>query len=119
MKITESKDKDKKTVTSSANAQRDLEKTVVRFRWLDGYVVAVEADSSANVDHVNFIKGALSALQVYSPVPVDGDTIVSCCWILEQIEWIRILVIFSYVKKMFSVFVQHVTHFPTKVEHKL
>lgn len=75
VKITESKDKDKKAVTSSANAQRELEKTVVRFRWVDGYVVAVEADNSANIDHLNFIKGVLSALQVYSPVPVDGETI--------------------------------------------
>lgn len=77
MKITERKDKDKKAVTSTANAQRALENIVVRFRWVDGYLVAVEADSSANVDHVNFIKGILSALQVYSPVPSDGETTVS------------------------------------------
>ena len=37
----------------------------------------MEADASAKVDHVNFIKGILSALQVYSPVPTDGENTVS------------------------------------------
>jgi hypothetical protein len=64
-------------VTSTANAQKELENLVVRFRWVDGFVVAVEADESAKIDHVNFIKGVLSALQVYSPVPSDGENLVS------------------------------------------
>ena len=44
---------------------------------MDGFLLVVEADKSAKVDHVNFIKGVLSALQVYSPVPTDGENIVS------------------------------------------
>ena len=62
---------------STANAQKELENVVVRFRWIDGFLVAVEADSSTSVDHVNFIKGVLSALQVYSPVPNDHENLVS------------------------------------------
>lgn len=50
---------------------------VVRFRWVDGYVIIVEADQSAKVDHVNFIKGILSTLHVHSPVPVDNQELVS------------------------------------------
>jgi hypothetical protein len=49
----------------------------VRFQWIDGFLIGVEADETAKVDHVNFIKGILSALQVYSPVPNDGENIVS------------------------------------------
>ena len=64
-------------MTSTASAQKELESTVVRFKWVDGFVVAVEADRSASVDHVNFLKGILSALQVYSPVPTDGENTVS------------------------------------------
>ncbi len=75
VKITETQDEDETTVTSSA--QKDLENLVVRFRWVDGFLIAVEADASAKVDHVNFIKGVLSALQVYSPVPSDGENTVS------------------------------------------
>ena len=64
-------------MTSTASAKNELESLCVRFRWVDGFVIAVEADSSAKVDHVNFIKGVLSALQVYSPVPSDNENIVS------------------------------------------
>ena len=77
IKITETKDEDETPVTSTASAQRELESVCARFRWVDGFVVAVEADSSAKVDHVNFIKGVLSALQVYSPVPNDHENLVS------------------------------------------
>ncbi|CAF1233028.1 unnamed protein product [Adineta steineri] len=76
VKITETKDEQETTVTATASAQRELENLVVRFRWVDGFIVAVEADSSAKVDHVNFVKGLLSILQVYSPVPTDGENIV-------------------------------------------
>ncbi|UJR15532.1 hypothetical protein I4U23_002471 [Adineta vaga] len=76
IKITETKDEDETPVTSTASAQKELESLCARFRWIDGFVVAVEADSSAKVDHVNFIKGVLSALQVYSPVPDDKENIV-------------------------------------------
>ena len=58
-------------------AQRDLENLVVRFQWVDGILVGVEADESAKTDHVNFIKGILSALQVSSPVPNDNEYLVS------------------------------------------
>jgi hypothetical protein len=58
-------------------AQKELENLVVRFRWVDGFLIAVEADESAKVDHVNFIKGILSTLQVYSPVPTDSENVVS------------------------------------------
>ena len=75
VKITETQDEDDSTVTSPA--QRELENLVVRFRWVDGFLIAVEADESAKIDHVNFIKGILSALQVYSPVPTDGENVVS------------------------------------------
>ncbi|CAF4450184.1 unnamed protein product, partial [Adineta steineri] len=64
VKITETKDEQETTVTATASAQRELENLVVRFRWVDGFIVAVEADSSAKVDHVNFVKGLLSILQV-------------------------------------------------------
>ncbi len=77
IKITETQDEAETKVTSTANAQKELENLVVRFRWVDGFVVAVEADESAKIDHVNFIKGVLSALQVYSPVPSDGENLVS------------------------------------------
>ncbi|CAF0940658.1 unnamed protein product [Rotaria sordida] len=76
VKITETKDEDKRVVTSTANAQRELENLVVRFRWVDGVLSGVEADSSAKVDYVNFVKGVLSALQVYSPVVNDDETVV-------------------------------------------
>ena len=75
MKVTETQDEDDSPVSS--NAQRELENLVVRFRWVDGIVATVEADESAKVDHVNFIKGILSALQVSSPVPSDGQKLVS------------------------------------------
>ena len=68
---------DKRNVQRTAAAQRELEGLAVRFKWDDGFVLAVEADKSAKVDHVNFIKGVLSALQVYSPVPTDGTNTVS------------------------------------------
>ncbi|CAF0806671.1 unnamed protein product [Adineta ricciae] len=76
IKITETKDENETPVTSTASAQRELESVCARFRWVDGFVVAVEADSSAKVDHVNFIKGVLSTLQVYSPVPNDHENLV-------------------------------------------
>ncbi|CAF5165432.1 unnamed protein product, partial [Rotaria magnacalcarata] len=66
VKVTETKDENENRVTSTANAQRDLENLVVRFRWIDGFLVEVEADSLAKIDHVNFVKGVLSTLQVYS-----------------------------------------------------
>lgn len=75
MKVTETRDETESTVTNAA--QRELENLVVRFRWVDGFLTVVEADESANVDHVNFIKGVLSTLQVYSPVPNNGENIVS------------------------------------------
>jgi len=75
VKITETQDENESPVTSSA--QKELENLVVRFRWVDGFLIAVEADESAKIDHVNFIKGILSALQVYSPVPNDGENLVS------------------------------------------
>ncbi|CAF1034217.1 unnamed protein product [Rotaria magnacalcarata] len=71
--IMETQDEDESTV--STPAKQELENLVVRFRWADGFVVAVEADASANIDHVNFVKGIISALQVYSPVPTDGENI--------------------------------------------
>ncbi|CAF4950734.1 unnamed protein product, partial [Rotaria sp. Silwood1] len=74
VQVTETQDENERTVTSSA--QKELENLVVRFRWVDGFLIAVEADASAKVDHVNFIKGILSALQVYSPVYTDGENIV-------------------------------------------
>lgn len=37
----------------------------------------MEVDQTAKVDHVNFIKGILSTLQVYSPVVTDDEQIVS------------------------------------------
>ncbi|CAF3221829.1 unnamed protein product [Rotaria sp. Silwood2] len=74
VQISETKDESEKPVTSPA--QKELENIVVRFRWVDGFLIAVEADASAKVDHVNFIKGILSALQVYSPVYNDGENIV-------------------------------------------
>ncbi len=58
-------------------AQKELENLVVRFRWVDGILIVVEVDESAKVDHVNFIKGILSALQVTSPVPSDNEALVS------------------------------------------
>ncbi|CAM4865323.1 unnamed protein product [Rotaria socialis] len=72
--ISETQDEDESTV--STPAKQELENLVVRFRWADGFVAAVEADASANIDHVNFVKGIISALQVYSPVPTDGENIV-------------------------------------------
>ncbi|CAF1554179.1 unnamed protein product, partial [Rotaria sordida] len=75
VKISETQDENEKPVTSPA--QKELENMVVRFRWVDGFLIAMEADASATVDHVNFIKGILSALQVYSPVHNDGENIVS------------------------------------------
>lgn len=77
VKVIEKNDQDTATVTSTANAQKELENIVVRFRWVDGFVVGIVVDSSAKVDHVNFIKGILSALQVYSPVPTDNQMTVS------------------------------------------
>ncbi|CAF1498906.1 unnamed protein product [Rotaria sp. Silwood1] len=74
VQVTETQDENERTVTSPA--QKELENLVVRFRWVDGFLIAVEADASAKVDHVNFIKGILSALQVYSPVYTDGENIV-------------------------------------------
>ncbi|CAF0741101.1 unnamed protein product [Adineta steineri] len=74
VKITESQDETESPVTSLAT--KDLENLVVRCRWVDGFLIAVEADASAKADHVNFIKGILSALQVYSPVPTDGENTV-------------------------------------------
>jgi hypothetical protein len=75
VKITETKDEDDTPVPSPA--QKELENLVVRFRWVDGLLLAVEADETAKIDHVNFIKGILSALQVSSPVPNDGENLVS------------------------------------------
>ena len=74
VRIKETQDEDEKIVTSAA--QRELENLVVRFRWVDGFVIALEADASAKVDYVNFIKGILSTLQVYSPAYTDGENIV-------------------------------------------
>ncbi|UJR31139.1 hypothetical protein I4U23_018646 [Adineta vaga] len=75
VKVSETEDENQSSLGSSS-AQKELENLVVRFRSVDGFVIAVEADASANIDHVNFIKGILSALQVYSPVPKDGENIV-------------------------------------------
>lgn len=77
VKITETNDEDENEVKSTANAQKELENLVVRFRWIDGFVIGVDADESAKVDHVNFVKGILSALQVYSPVSTDDETLVN------------------------------------------
>ncbi|CAF5031359.1 unnamed protein product, partial [Rotaria sp. Silwood1] len=52
VQVTETQDENERTVTSSA--QKELENLVVRFRWVDGFLIAVEADASAKVDHVNF-----------------------------------------------------------------
>ncbi|CAF1431772.1 unnamed protein product, partial [Adineta ricciae] len=75
VKVTETEDENESTLGSSS-AQRELENLVVNFRSVDGFVLAVVVDASANVDHVNFIKGILSALQVYSPVSNDGENTV-------------------------------------------
>jgi hypothetical protein len=103
----ESKDEDKKAVTSTASAQRDLENTVVRFRWVDGFLVIVEADRSASVDHVNFLKGILSALQVYSPAPSDEENTVSSSSFAQNANKQRNIPSLSCrcVKKTCSVFV--------------
>ncbi|CAF1111074.1 unnamed protein product [Didymodactylos carnosus] len=75
VKITETYDEKDETV-SLGDSQKDLESTIVRFRWIDGLIVLLEADQSAKVENVNFIKGVLSTLQVTSPVAADGTTIV-------------------------------------------
>lgn len=104
VKITETKDETESTVTSPA--QKELENLVVRFRWVDGFLIAVEADESAKVDHVNFIKGLLSTLQVYSPVPNDSENIVSLPRDKHTIR--KSLFLFDrFVKKMYSVCAQH------------
>lgn len=77
VKVRETKDEDEKAVTATINAQKELENLVVRFRWTDGLAIAIEADESAKVDHVNFIKGLLSALQVQPLVPTDNERLVS------------------------------------------
>jgi hypothetical protein len=107
-------------VTSTASAQKDLENTVVRFRWVDGFVVAVEADTSAKIEHVNFVKGVLSVLQVNSPVPIDGETIVRSY--RSYLNMIILIVVFHfrrYVKKMYSAFALQFTSIHKRmVAHK-
>jgi hypothetical protein len=115
VKITETQDEDESTVTSSA--QKELENLVVRFRWVDGFLIAVEADESAKVDHVNFIKGILSTLQVYSPVPSDGENIVRTH--KRKNYYKRKFLFERFERKMYSVFVQHDINILKKVvQHK-
>ena len=104
MQVTETKDEAESKVTSPSH--KDLENLVVRFRWVDGFLIAVEADESANVDHVNFIKGILSTLQVYSPVPNDGENIVSLVRGSNSRER-KYFHPNRFGKKMFSVCVRH------------
>lgn len=104
---------------SSAQNQRALENTAVRFRWIDGFLVALEADSSARVENVNFIKGVLSALQVQSPIPSDNENIVRhqisfLTIVIVQYDMLMICSCFRFVKKMFSVFAQQLTDTPNK-----
>ncbi|CAF0906246.1 unnamed protein product [Didymodactylos carnosus] len=75
VQVTESYDKNEESVLIGDN-EKEVENTIVRFRWLDGLIVLLETDQSAKVEIINFIKGILSILQVTSPVVADGISIV-------------------------------------------